>query len=76
MKTNLITKMTVRCAECDTTISFRIASRPVTEFNCPVCGESLYGNVDHAIRTALAFNKAVTETMQCQQEYGVEFISG
>ena len=75
MKTSLITKLKVRCSDCDSTITFNIAARPLTEFRCPVCGESLYGNVDHALRTALSYNKAVTETMQCQQEYGVEFIS-
>ena len=74
MNTRPIKRMTISCAQCDTTISFNLPARPMTEFVCPVCGETLFSGVSQALRTALAYNKAVAEVLQCQQEAAVTFL--
>ena len=73
MEAKLITKLSITCMDCGTKVSCKMPTRLMTEFNCPLCGGSLYGNFEHALKSALAYNKAVTDIMQCQQECGVEF---
>ena len=74
MKTNRIKRMTINCVQCDTTVSFDLPDRPLMEFDCPVCGESLHDNVIRALKTALNYNKAAADVMQCQQECDVTFL--
>lgn len=73
MKAILITGLSVPCGKCGAKISCAMPSRPVAECICPLCGETMYARFDHALKSALAYNKAVTDVMQCQQEYMVEF---
>lgn len=75
MKTNRIKRMTISCAQCDTTVSFDLPDRPLMEFVCPVCGESLHDSVTRALKTALGYNRAAAEVMQCQQECDVTFLT-
>lgn len=75
MKTNHITKMTARCDECGTTITFPLAAGPLSVFRCPTCGRELSDAVDRAVRAALAYNRAAAEAAQCQQETGIAFLA-
>ena len=73
MRASPITKLSITCMDCGTKISCKIPESLSTEFNCPLCGSTLFGNFHQALLSALAYNKAVADIMHCQQEYGVEF---
>ena len=75
MKTNIITRMTARCGECGTTITFPLAAGPLSVFRCPTCGAEMSADVDRAVRAALAYNRAAAEAAQCQQETGFTFLT-
>ena len=61
MKTSHITKMTVRCGACGTTVTFPLAAGPLRDYRCPTCGAELSGGVD---RAATGYNRAAAASMR------------
>ena len=73
MRPTQINKVTISCEECGTTISCKIPTQLVKDFDCPVCGTSLFSKAHSALKAALGYNRALAELMECQQGCGVEF---
>lgn len=73
MTVSSITKLSITCKNCGTKITCKLPTVPSTEFNCPLCGSSIFNSFHQALLSALAYNKAVADILQIQQEHGVEF---
>ena len=65
MNAKLVSGITIICPDCDTSITCKITSRFGKDFICPVCGLSLNANFEHALKSAIAYNKAVLELVEC-----------
>lgn len=69
----LVSVITIVCPDCDTSITCKIISRFGKDFICPVCGLSLNANFEHALKSAIAYNKAALELVECQKTSLADF---
>jgi len=70
----MISKMRIRCVECDTEIICSTTAQFKNDFNCPVCGGSLNENFNSVLSAAIRYNRAVMEVTEYGKLYPVEFI--
>lgn len=73
MEIKLASKMNITCADCSTEISCNVLSDFVSEFKCPVCGNSLQEPFNRALKAAMEYNKAAMNLIECQRDTGIKF---
>ncbi len=73
MQFKAISKITIKCEGCGTTISCNPNVQNGDSFICPGCNNELNARFENARMTALKYNKVIAELQESQAANKVEY---